>query len=169
MDAASPSEVPSWRLKLAEARAAALASLTDDEREMRALAQSAAVIAGRQRKAKARARAAEINGFALDGLKPLEIALRLGLSVSKRRSHGGPSCGRLNTLKHLWGLIIEGRPGFRRLFAWIPDDSVAALEAMAADMGTSRGVALETLLKLMLCEDAFIARRTLRVQRKIVA
>lgn len=149
---------PSWKVKLDAARAVGIASLTEDERRARALAQSAAVIAGRQRKAEAKTRAHKINEFAIEGMKPLEISFRLG--VTDRR---------LLALKGAWGLIVAGRVGFRRLFAWVADDHVAALDRLAADMGLERRAALAELLAAALADDAFVARRTLQIRRKISA
>lgn len=66
-------DAPSWRAKLDDARAIALASLTPEERRARALAQSAAVIASRQRKAEC---CTAINMACLASLTPLEVACR---------------------------------------------------------------------------------------------
>ena len=63
------------------------------------------------------------------------------------------------------GLHFTQRGDSRRLSVWVGQRRLAALDALAADLGADRLHALEYLLNLCLEEDAHVARRILRLDR----
>lgn len=150
------SDVPTWRTKVENARAVGLASLTAEEDADRIAAHAANVARTREAKAAARSRAQYINCLAVEGgFKPQEIARQLSIATSTLRS-----------IRKAWGLALAQRDGFRRLFVWISDANVEALDRMAADMGIERGRALAELLSVVLGDDGLAARRILKIQRR---
>ena len=147
-----PREAPSWVRKLTAARAAALAQMTPEEVEARAI--DAAARAGRR--AKRIADAWLMNQHAMSGDTPDEIAVVLGITPR-----------RVVERAKRWGMVLPRRRGFRWLAAWVSDHRLPALDLLAADMGVTRSVALEKLLDAALEEGAIPARRILGVKRQI--
>jgi hypothetical protein len=150
--------VPSWRRKVSDGNRSTWASLTPEE-----LAEAAADRQARRAKAIAkneakRALRVAASEMLIAGAKPAEVSSKTGLSLRSLWY------GRL-----YWGLPIAVRQGCRRLFAWLPDADVAALDALAADMGLDRGQALAALLRAVLMDGGLVARRTLGIKRKAVA
>lgn len=143
-----------WRRALLEARRAALGALGDQDR--RAAQDDIAAAAGRRRAEQSQkaARARRIGNLLIAGHTSPEIAAAVGVSLSRLRAL---------RLKH--GLPLADRRGFRRLFAWLRDEHVAALDRLAADAGTDRDKILDRLLKAALQDDAHVARRTLGIRK----
>lgn len=151
-------DASAWRRAIFEAKRVAFATLSEADRA-EAAADRAAMreASAARREAKRRARLT-IAAMLLDGDTPAEISAKTGLSIAA-----------LWHRRLYWGLPIAARRGCRRLFAWLPDDDVAALDALALDMGLDRGRALEALLRAALMDGAAVARRTLGVRRSATA
>lgn len=153
-----PTDLPApttWREKRAAALTAAWLSLSPEEREVAAAARVLEREERKVRRRRNRERCRRLNLMVLAGSNPEEIAAAEGMNKSTLRS-------RLNGL-------FAARRGFRRLFAWISDDHVAALEEIAADLGIDRNRVLERLLAATLADAGLIARRQLGVRRRVAA
>lgn len=150
-----PDDAPSWRVKLSEARKVGWLSLTPEEREVAAADRRVAREKKKARRRLIKDRRRLIVDMAVGGAKVEEIIAVIGMKAKEIRYQ-------------VAGLIAE-RKGFRRLFVWIADEHVAALDAVARDLGIDRGRALERLLAEMLANDGFMVRRDLRIRRREAA
>lgn len=151
--------IPTGVRKIHEGSRAVWASLTPDEqlgvrvyKEARRQIKKELSALKREDRRKVRIKIAALT---MAGDKPGEIAAKMGVPLKSLWNH-----------RLYWALPIAVRRGCRRLFAWLPDAEVAALDSLAADMGVSRGRALEALLRLALADGGFVARRSLGVPRK---
>ncbi len=106
-------------------------------------------IGPRPSRAQSRARARRINDLCLTGSTPDEIAAEVGITI-----------GALWKLRRRWGHPIAARKGARRIFAWISDPSVTALDRYAAEIGVDdRTRALGALVNGIFSTDPAAARR----------
>lgn len=148
-------DAPSWRVKLSEARKVGWLSLTPEEREVAAADRRVAREKKKARRRLIKDRRRLIVDMAVGGAKVEEIVAFIGMKAKEIRYQ-------------VAGLIAE-RKGFRRLFVWIADEHVAALDGVARDLGIDRGRALERLLAAVLADGGHVARRTMGVRRKAEA
>ena len=147
-----PREAPSWARKLAASYKVALSNLTPEESAERDAER--ARVKHNQKKRLETARF--ISKRAHEGDSPEEIASALGITAR---------CLFRKTSR--WGFDLRQRAGFRRLFVWVSESRVPALEVLASDMGLTRAAALEAILDAALEEGAHVARRVLKVKSQI--
>jgi hypothetical protein len=154
--------IPTGVRKIHEGSRAVWASLTSEEqleiriyKEARRQAKRELSALKREDRRKVRIK---IAAMTLAGDKPDEIAAVMGMPVK---------C--LWNLRTYWSLPIASKKGHRRLFSWFSDAEVAALDDMAADLGVDRLGALQAVLRAVMAEGAFIARRTLGAKRRPLA
>jgi hypothetical protein len=142
-----PHDLPSWKAKLREARAAALASMTPEEAAQREADDAARRGWRAERRAARAAEALLVNQRAFLGDTPEEIAARLGITSDGLRKRA-----------RRWGHVLVQREGFRRLSAWVANRHVWMLDTLTAETGLSRDKVLETILAAIL-GDPVAARR----------
>ena len=148
-----PRDIPDWLLKEREAKAARMAALSPEERAARKAYHIKRMADRSQRRAERVKIALFINQRAMHGDKPEDIAKELGVTVGSLRSRR-------------WGHALLERKGFRRLPAWVCDGDVAELDDLAKDLGLSREKAFSLLIKVVLQDNGYIARRTLCLRQK---
>ena len=156
---------PDYRQILRDARNAALSAMTPDQKcqreadhKSRLERRAARREVHAQRQAEKVAKIRLWTQRLMHGDTPEEIADALGVTEFALRNW---------SLR--WGVALMQRKGFRRLAAWVSFPHVAALDALASDLGLSREKAMATLLDAALSDGAHVARRTLGVQRRAVA
>ena len=112
----------------------------------------------RPNRAQSRERARRINDLCLAGLTPEEIAVELGIKVDT-----------LWSLRRRWGFPLATRRGARRLFLWLPQPQVEAIDRLAAEVADGdRAKALAQIIAGLMAPNEAIARRTLaRVRRAV--
>lgn len=146
--------LPRWQRTIVAAKREAMASLAPEDQEAAREAQKAARARAAERKEAARRLARTIYGLLFDGATLEEIARTVGRSPKAVRN----VCAR-------WGLPAVTRSLARRLFVWISDDRVAALDRVARDYGATREQTLEDALVLFLDDDGHVLRRELHVKQ----
>ena len=112
----------------------------------------------RPSRAQSRERARRINGLCLQGKTPEEIAAEIGITVDA-----------LWSLRVRWGFPLSQRRGARRLFVWVADSHIEAIDRLAVDCDGDRSKALAGIVAGVLAENDSIARKTLARVRRAVA
>ncbi len=111
----------------------------------------------RPTRAHSRARAHRINTLIIQGATPEEIAADLDVTVDA-----------VWKLRRRWGHALAQRRGARRVFAWIADPHVEAIDRIAAQQGEDRAKALSALIAGVLSKNSDEARRTWARLRRMV-
>lgn len=148
-------DLPSYKAKLSEGRAAALARMTPEEIAQDALDRQERRARSVARKTELRARLARIIKMAMSGAKPSEIAVQEEISEVHLRK-----------IKIDWGIPISSRDGKRRCFAWVRDDHFATAGAIAASNGIEPAEFIARILAAALADDAHVARRITGLRNK---
>lgn len=147
-------DLPPWRRAILEAKRTAFSTLPPDEQERAKQDQREMRQRALERRQAATRRRRTIVAMLFDGSTTEEVAVAVG-----RTSRG------IRFICSQLGIPLEWRPLARRLFVWISDDRVAALDRAAADYGATRAQTLEDAMVFLLDDDAHALRRELRIKR----
>jgi hypothetical protein len=154
---------PFWLEHVKAAKAAAWASLGPAEAEAARLAQEAWLERKRaslkERARAKRARVRRIVDLAMNGRSGAEVASAIGISVS-----------RLKKIASDHAVPISWRPtAFRRRAVVIDRSQEGVLRRLGEDAGVEPADVLAEVVALALEQDACLARRLLRIERKEAA